>query len=182
MRFKVDKELVDDLDDEILVQYIGVPIGDLARAPKSKTWTAYSANPHLHRALVSIAVISDAVLEVLNGGVFQLIGNPTGGLLPDLPAAYRHLGREREAKIIEEIIALFPDEATIRDYEKRNAFASTKIIPGGMEGLSKAKGSAMYKKLEAWENELADFMQSEEFFAAVADFIRKESDAFEIVE
>jgi len=181
MRFKIKKSLVDKLDDEILVHKLGNPIGELTRAPEGRRWTVYSANPHLPPAMVSIAIISDVFVDFLNGGMFQLIMNPWGALLPDLPKAFRDVGREREAKIIEEVLKLFPSEAIVRDQDKRVAFASTKIVPGGWEGLSKAKSSAMYKKLEKWEIELADLIQSRAFFAAIAAFIRRERDAFEIV-
>lgn len=178
MRFKIAKALLDKLDDEILVQDLATPIGGKARPPTGKKWTVYSANPHLTRAQISVALIADIIVEVLNGGVFQLVMNPTGGFLPDMPSALRDLGRKREAKIIEDVLSLFPDEATVRDYDARLEFISTRIVPGGWDGLLAAKKRPAYKKLVRGEEELVELLQSRGFFKAVADFVQSNPDSF----
>jgi len=182
MRFKIERELLDALDDEFLVQYLGIPIGDETRAPEGDTWDAYSTNPHLSRAQVSIALISEALVEVLNGGFFQLIMNPSGGFIPDLPTAFREVGRPEEAKILDGVVAIFPDEKIIRDHDKRVAFASTAVVPGGWEGASAATKTELMKKLKTWEVPFADLIQSPEFFDAVAAFIRNQPESFEITD
>jgi hypothetical protein len=179
-RLKIRRSLLDGLDDEIIVQNMGVPIGKKMRLPKTEVWDAYSANPHLPRALIAIVLIAEVITEVLNGGLFQLIMNPSGTYLPDFPDAFREVGRKAEAKILDRVNAMFPGDVNLRDHDKRVAFASSKIVPGGWEGLATARKTKLYKELESLEVTLADLIQSTPFFRAVASYVLSQPDSFEV--
>lgn len=184
MKFKIDKAALDKLDDEILIHELALPIGDKCKTPTKKRWTVFTANPHMTAAQMNVAVIGDTISEVLNGGLFQLIMNPTGALIPDIPTAFRAIGRVQETEIFEAVVAMFPNAGTIRDYDKRVAFASSKIVPGGWEGLSlaKKKMTPNHTALDAFDKRLGKLLQSRAFFSAVATYVRRERDSFAIVE
>lgn len=180
-RFQIERAALDDLDDEVIVQDLAIPIGDEMRFPVGKVWDIFSANSDLSRAQISIAVIGYAIVDVANGGLFQLVMNSSGGLIPDLPAAYREIGREAEAAIFDKVLKLFPGAEVLRDDDARVAFAGSKIVPGGWDGLSAGRKTKLYDDLVALEEPLADHMQSEGFFRAIAAFVEAHPESFEIV-
>jgi Domain of unknown function (DUF4375) len=182
MRFEIDRSALENLDDEVIVQDLAIPIGDQTRLPTGPRWTAYSTNPHLTAAQINIVLIGEVLVEVLNGGLFQLIMNPSGAAIPDFPSAFQALGRSEEANILSRVVAMFPDEETLRDHERRLAFTSTKIVPGGWGGLTKSEKTEARKELTALEERLSELIQSAEFFAAVADYVRGNSASFAIVD
>src|SRR5262249_9385474 len=151
-RFPIERAAIDNFDDEVLVQELCIPIDEEMRAPLNLD--VYATNDRLARAQVSIALIGRAVIETLNGGLVQLIMNSWGSLIPDLPTAFRDLGREEEAKILDRVRAMFPSDEALRDGDKRIAFASDKIVPGGWDGLMSEVKTALYQELEALETPL----------------------------
>ena len=181
MKLKIDRAVLEELDDEVIVQDIALELGENFHTPEGAA-DSFASNPHLTRPQVNIVLIGLSLIEVLNGGVFQLIMNPTGSLIPDLPVAFRTVGRAEEAAIFDAVLGLFPDRATLRDPEARETFVATKLIPGGWDGLVAAKDTAVYRQLSDWDDRLGDLMQSEAFFAAIASYLEAESESFEIVD
>jgi Domain of unknown function (DUF4375) len=181
MRFKIDRKDVVAMDTSVLVEVLASEIRENFRLPSRSKLNAYSANRRLSRAQVNIYIVGEAVAEVLNGGLFQLIMNSAGTFLPDLPGAFRDLKRVREGKIIEEVCEMFPDMAVLRVRSSRMKFASKAIVPGGWEGVVSGRETVLSRRLDRLEDKFTALVQSPSFFRAVARYVKNEADSFEVV-
>ncbi len=84
--------------------------------------TPYEPDPRLaeltpgQRALYALRW---TVWEVSNGGFHQYFWNSTGYLAPEAIEGAELLGAQRYAEVIRHAAAIFPDEATLRDIDRR---------------------------------------------------------------
>jgi hypothetical protein len=181
MRFRIERRHLDALDQSVLYELLAEPIGHHFRLPRSGQ-SSYSANSKLLRPQVNVFIIGDAIAEVLNGGLLQLILNSSGAYLADLPGAFLDVGRPTEAKILNKVCAMFPDAVDTRNRTKRAKYTTTKIVPGGFDGIASGAETSASRTLDALDDRLAKLVQSRTFFKAVAGHVCRNARSFDLTD
>ena len=180
MRFKIERRHLDAMDQGVLYDLLAEPIGRHFHFPKSGQ-TSYSANRNLSRPQVNVFIIGDAAAEVLNGGLLQLILNSSGAYLADLPGAFSEIARSTESKIMDKVCAMFPPAVDTRSRAKRAKYATTKIVPGGFDALSRGVQTGLERQLDKLEDRLTVLMQSRAFYKSIAAYVCSKSRSFDVM-
>jgi hypothetical protein len=168
------------MDQGVLYELLADPIRRHFHLPKSGQ-TSYSANPKLSRSQVNIFIIGDAVAEVLNGGLLQLVVNSSGAYLTDLPGAFQEIERTTEAKMLGKVCAMFPVAVDMRNRSKRAKYVTTEIVPGGFDGAGGAETKAA-RELDVLDDRFTKLVQGKAFFKAVAGYVRRNVRSFDLTD
>ncbi len=151
---RVPAASLDDVDGEPNHDGIyldGLVPAMLAMNKPSDAMNAWTANPHLTETQTTLGLCGLAHLEVLNGGVEQLVYNGDR-LAFDVPAALRKLGRDHEANLADQTV--------------KAAWTACE-----------ASGDLTYvdsPEFERQEAELVDFLQSRVFYDLVAEAMKSD--------